>query len=191
MRFRSLRLFFIRNIDRFRFVANVIFPSALILMELYLGNYVIALFIFLCFLILLFSRQHRFFILAILILVIIIPNKNILATMSQLRDIDFPTLQHPKAALTNLFTANSGQDVLSGQVQSMLSLLQVNHLENYQLSNTLANDPLVYQRIIEAAWPIKMSLKSKYYFVLIGEINSYPTCTIIDQRKDVALAKCN
>jgi hypothetical protein len=99
-------------------------------------------------------------------------------------------LGNPGQALSNLFTPASGQAGLPPRARRALSLLETNQIERYRLSNLILDDPLISQRIIEMVWPRRIDESSPYLILFLEEEKNYPACTMIDQKKDVALGYC-
>lgn len=161
------------------------------LIQYSLGNRFYGLFIIAFFLILAISRQLSFMRIAASVLVIVLFITPTIDTWTKLKQSNLSTFQHPKRPLANIFSPNSGQEVLPVQVQRMLSLLHTHHIASYQLSNQLDRDIEIKQRIIEAAWPIKMDSTSSYLLSVLTETKNNPTCLVIDQNKDIALEYCH
>jgi len=155
------------------------------------GNKFYGLFIIAFFVILVIARPPSFLLLAASVLVIVLFNTPTIDTLAQLKLSNLSAGKHPRPFLTRIFSPNSGKEVLPIQVQQMLSLLQEHQIASYQLSNQLDSDPLLKQRIIESAWPIKMDSASPYLLSSLEETITNPACVVIDQRKDVALADCH
>lgn len=126
-----------------------------------------------------------------LVLIIILFKTPTIEAWTNLIQANISTVQHLKLSPSNIFSPNSGQEVLPVQVQQMLSLLQTHQIGSYQLSNQLMQNPLIFQRTIESAWPIKMEGKSSHFLIAIEEIKNYASCVQIDQREDVALVYCD
>ena len=192
MRLNLIKLFVNLHLDKFKLIVNIFLLGVFALIQYYyLDNRFYALFIVFFFLALLIPHRRYFSLLAVSILIITIFNTQMLDTWMKLRELELTTIQAPKSALVNIFTANSGQEVLPIQVQHMLTLLHNNHINSYQLSNQFVQDPTIDQRIIESAWPIKMENTSYYYLISSNEIKNYAICSIIDQREDVTFAECH
>jgi len=161
------------------------------LIQYSLGNKFYAIFIIVFFIILIVFRPPFFMLIAASVLVIALFNTTALDTLMELRQSNLSAVQNPKLPLTNIFSPNSGQEVLPDQVQEMLSLLHTHHIASYQISKPLEQDLRIYQRIIEAAWPIKYDGTSPYLFISLNDVIINPNCDVIDQRKDVALEYCH
>jgi len=91
----------------------------------------------------------------------------------------------------NLITPNTGEHVLPSAVQEMLALLSSHQVVSYNLSRKILNHTLLHQRIVESAWPRKMSPESNNKLILISELDSSPNCKEVERRKEVALVFCH
>lgn len=149
------------------------------------------LFIILFVFFLLFVEQKNSILLIIPVLVILIFGTHILDTLTDLRKTDAIVVQYHGETLKKVFTPNSGLEVLPAKVQDMLSLLNENNVNSYQLSAQITNENETYQRIIESAWPRKLSNTSKYILIAPDEIKQYSSCNVIDQREGVSLVYCH
>lgn len=98
---------------------------------------------------------------------------------------DFKTFQ------SNLETPNAGQHVLPASVREMMALLRSHRLDNYRVSERIATaqEALIYQRIVESAWPRRMDSASGHEFRFVSE-PATSGCTEIERRKEVALVFC-
>jgi len=177
--------------EKLKRLVHLFLLGAWALAQYSLGNKFYGLFIIAFFLILVIARPPSFLLLAVSVLVIVLFNTPTIDTLAQLRLSNLSAGRHPRPFLTRVFSPNSGKEVLPIQVQQMLSLMQEHQISNYQLSNQLDSDPLIKQRIIESAWPIKMDSTSPYLFSSLEETITNPTCVVIDQKEDVTLADCH
>lgn len=136
------------------------------------------------------DRDHKDLIIPILIIFLIF---NTLAFDSLLlfRRIDVPSIQHPKSYLKNLFTADTGLEVLPDSVQTMLTMMHAANIENYYLSPGYYGDGEIMQRIVESAWPIKLEESSQYIFITDKDNDLYQDCSIVANMKEINLVKCN
>ena len=150
-----------------------------------------ALFIIAFYLLLVLARPRPFILVAACVLVIVLFNSPVVDTWTRLKESNLSIYHHVPPALAKIFRPNSGQEILPGQVQHMLPLLQIHQISSYQLSTLFEQDGWIMQRMIEAAWPIKMESTSPYLFISPEEIPNYPNCDVIDQREDVALGYCH
>lgn len=90
----------------------------------------------------------------------------------------------------HLAIPHAGEQVLPSAVQEMLALLRAHQLNSYRLSEKITKDPLINQRIVESAWPRRMSAESKFKFVFLTELDHSSPCREIDRRKEIALVFC-
>ena len=157
-----------------------------------LENRFFAIFIIIFFFCALFFRKRHYFILIIVpIILFVLFNTLTFEALLLLKSYDLPSIQHPKAKISNLFTPHSGQGVLPSQVLDMISILNENSIETYRLSEKFAGDIVVYQRIVEGAWPIKPDNKSPFTLISPDEIIIYKDCLTIDKKEDVVLVNCH
>jgi hypothetical protein len=136
------------------------------------------------------NRKRYSIFLAIAVLVIIYLLTPVIDTLLLIKQSNLAFIQSPGESLINILSPDSGQNVLPEPVQQMLSLLHTHQVESYQISDLLNKNTLIKQRIVEAAWPIKMESTSPYHLLLLEEINNDSNCTVIDRRKDIALEYC-
>ena len=91
----------------------------------------------------------------------------------------------------NLTTPHIGEYVLPSTVQEMLALLRSHQVVSYQISEKIMNDPLFHQRIVESAWPRRVSPESNYRLILIPELDNSSNCREVERRKEVVLVFCH
>jgi hypothetical protein len=155
-------------------------------------NRFFAIFLIFFFFISSYLKKQRYFTLIIVpILVFFLFNTLTLDALLILKNLDLPSIQHPKAELSNFFTPNSGQGVLPAKVLTMISILKENNIESYKISDKFSNDIVIYQRIVEGAWPIKLENTSSYTLISTEELNLYNGCKTIDEKEDVILVDCH
>jgi hypothetical protein len=71
----------------------------------------------------------------------------------------------------------------------MLALLRGHGVNAYRVSTKITADPLIYQRIVESAWPIRPDPTATWYITFATE--ALPArCRYLDRRDDVVLARC-
>lgn len=168
-----------------------IFVCLLILFQYYNDSIFCSLFVVVFFVAFAIFRRVYFTLVMVLILAIVLFYTPVLGTWVHLRSSNLNVIQNPKQTLPRIFQPNSGQEVLPPQVQQMLSLLETNRVTSYQLSERIYSDPLINQRITEAAWPIRKEPKSYYLFKYFNEAIKHPSCIMIDQRKEMELDYCH
>jgi hypothetical protein len=93
---------------------------------------------------------------------------------------------------TNLKTPHAGENILPSAVQEMLAFLRIHQLDSYQISEQIRNEKnvLIYQRIVESAWPRRTDLKSNYKLILVNELDDYSDCEVKERGKEAALVFC-
>jgi len=74
-----------------------------------------------------------------------------------------------QAAVHDLITPNSGEQILPRLVRDMLVLLRQNDVKEYTLSAQIWADTEVWQRIVESAFPRIMSMGAPYLLARVGE----------------------
>ncbi len=91
----------------------------------------------------------------------------------------------------NLATPNSGEQVLPAPVREMLALLRAHHLTAYRVSERImtAEETLIYQRIVESAWPRRIDSRSGHEFRFVSEPPT-PGCAEIERKKEISLVLC-
>jgi hypothetical protein len=128
---------------------------------------------------------------AVLGIVLVLFNPPLMKTGEEILQSHRSILENPGLALSNLFTPASGQAGLPPQARRALSLLEAHGVDRYRLSSQILDDPLISQRITEMAWPRRIDESSPYLILFLDEEKEYPGCTLIDQKKDVALEHCD
>jgi len=154
------------------------------------GNELYAIFMLFLFISLSIFHLKNFTIIAVSIFVIILFKTPVLDTWTEIKDSNLYTFQSFKPSISKLFTPDSGKDILPSDVRKMLSLLQENKITKYQLCNSFEFDPLINQRIVESAWPIRKEVTSRYLLCPTEEVKNMTACTEIARQKDVSLAYC-
>lgn len=93
---------------------------------------------------------------------------------------------------SNLKTPHAGEHILPSAVQEMLGFLRTHQLDSYQLSEQIMDkkNVLIYQRIVESAWPRRTNPQSNYKLILVDELNDYSNCEVKEQGKEAALVFC-
>jgi hypothetical protein len=112
-------------------------------------------------------------------------------TLNALRGYVIDFVNRKERVLHDIFTPRAGLDALPVQVREELSLLQEHELDDYRLYKTLENDPLLHQRIVEAAWPARRDPLSHHVFAIVEETRDLlPACTEIGRKDHVVLYYC-
>jgi len=164
---------------------------AIIMTQYILGNPLYSLFIIIFFLILLILKESSLMLLTLTLISITVFSTQLIDTLANLKESDINSLHYYQNTIQNVFTPNSGQEVLPQPVLQMLEIIETNQIEDYQLSDLLEKDPSIFQRISESAWPVRMSSTSKYFFITPNEIENYTACTMIGQSGETVLVVCN
>ena len=154
------------------------------------GNELYALFVFLLFFILSISRSKNLTLIIAPVLLIVLFRTPVLDTWIEIRKSNLDTFRSFKPSMSRLFTPNSGRDVLPKDVQQMLALLEENNLAEYRLSTMFEQDPLIHQRIVESAWPVKKDAMSPYLLSSVEEFKSMTSCVEVARKENVVLGYC-
>lgn len=188
----SLKNFYLIHQTRINLILKIFLVVLFAFLAWQNENRFFAVFILFFFIISSLLKNQRYFILIIApILVFILFNSLTLESLLILKNSDLPSIQHPKAQLSNLFMPNSGQEVLPANVLTMISLLKENNVESYKLSDKFSSDIVTYQRIVEGAWPIRLENTSTYTLLSVDELSLYKNCVIIEKKEDVILVNCH
>mgnify|MGYP001109620523 FL=1 len=113
-----------------------------------------------------------------------------LSAFGQIRKTINVAMEHPSQPLNNLLTPHTGLEVLPEPVQQMLTFIDNYEITSYRLSPQLSADYHIVQRIVESAWPLRMTDQATSVFTAIDETNDFPACELIDQAEEVALVNC-
>jgi hypothetical protein len=175
-----------------RYQIGIIFAIGMwVLFNYLMGNRFYAILILPFFLILAIIRRPFYPLVAIAVIVIVLLNTPSLDSWTDAVRSNLTAVEHPGQTIRNLFFPNTGvQLALPREAQQTLQMLTKHQLTSFTLSDKILQDQLVWQPIVESSWPIKMETSSPNLFILIEEVNDYPTCTIIDTEKEVALESC-
>ena len=153
------------------------------------GNKLYAISLVLLFIIFSIPRLRNFTLIAGCVLLLLTFKTPLLETIIDIKTINLTTFSAFRPAVNKLFTPNSGREVLPGVVQQMLQLAETSSLPDYRLSSALSNDPLIQQRMVESAWPVKIEPTSNYLFLLATETTDN-TCSEIGRKGNIILAYC-
>jgi hypothetical protein len=92
-------------------------------------------------------------------------------------------------SLAEIGQPRGGERMLPLPVQDMLTLLRGHGVAGYRVSPRIAHEPLISQRIVEGAWPIRPDPAAPWYLAFAAE--GLPVgCQSLDRRMDVVLARC-
>jgi len=187
----SLKQFYYSHQNRIIVILELFLVGLFAFIAWQLENRFFAIFIVLFFIVALYFKRRRYFELIIAAIIIFtLFNTLTLDSLLILTKSDLPSIQHPKAGLSDLFTPDSGQGVLPPKVLTMISILKENGIESYKLSEEFSNDVVIYQRIVEGAWPIRLEETSPFVLIASDEIVDYQDCMIIEEKEDVVLVNC-
>lgn len=192
IKFKSLKHYYLQHQDTITSIMKIILVGLFALVEWTLGYRFFAIFI-ICFFIgaILFQNRHYYSIIIIPILVYIIFNSSVVNNLLVIKNAINPLINHPKSVLVNLFSPNTGLEVLPIPVQNMLSMLHSNSIDSFKLSDVFAVNPEITQRIVESAWPKKLVDNSPYVFITTNEADLYKNCLVIDDSEDLTLVDCH
>ncbi|MGE5359766.1 MAG: hypothetical protein ACM3NQ_12180 [Bacteroidales bacterium] len=115
----------------------------------------------------------------------------LVATSRELHVTAYRALKHRQDFRANLDTPRSGEQVLPGRVQEVLSILEGEGrgVKRYAVSGGLSADLWDRQQLVVATWPRKLEPNANARFQLQSE--PMPAgCSLVDKRKDVLLAYC-
>ena len=126
----------------------------------------------------------------LLIVFLILFKPPIVETIGKLFRCTFFAITDIRSFQLNLTTPRTGEHILPPAVQEMLALLRRHQIISYNISGKIMNDPTLHQRIVESAWPRRMSPESNYKFIFISELDNSSNCIEIERRKEVALVFC-
>lgn len=103
----------------------------------------------------------------------------------------FHAARNFRAFQSNLEMPNAGEQMLPASVREMLALLRTHRLDTYRVSERImtAEEALIYQRIVESAWPRRMDSGSGHEFRFAFE-PATSGCTEIERKKEVAMTAC-
>ncbi len=113
-----------------------------------------------------------------------------LSAFVQVRKTIDAAMEHPSQPLNNLLTPHTGLEVLPVPVQQMLALIDEHEITSYRLSPQMSADYHIVQRIVESAWPLRMSDQALSVFIALDETEDFSACELIDQAEEVALVNC-
>lgn len=187
-----LKKLFVENQNSINLILNFLLVGVISFLSWQLENRVFSIFIITFFFVaMFFRRKHYFVLISVSIILFVLFNTLTLDALILLKKSDLPSIQHPKAELINLFTPHSGQGVLPPQVITMISILNENGVESYKLSEKYSADVVIYQRIVEGAWPIRPDNNSSFTLIATDEMDNYKDCLTIDKKEDVVLVNCS
>jgi hypothetical protein len=187
----SIKQFLTNYLPQMSFILKGLLIGFIALLFWFMEFRFFAIFIVIFVLVVVLLKPKEYFALIIAaILIFIIFNTLTLDSLLLLRKSDLPVIQHPKAGLTTLFTPEAGLDVLPPKVLSMISMLKQHNIDTYKLSDKFSQDVVIYQRLVEGAWPIRPESDSKYTLLAPEELSAYQNCSIVEKIEDSILVNC-
>lgn len=96
----------------------------------------------------------------------------------------------PEQSLRDLFSPNSGLYVLPDQVELLQSIVVRYKLPDFRISADFQADYHKMQRIVESAWPVRISENSEFVFITPGESSNFTTCEVLEPGDEVILVQC-
>lgn len=112
------------------------------------------------------------------------------SAFTQVRKTVELAMENPSQPIKNLLLPHTGLDVLPEPVLQMLAMIDEHAITSYRLSPKLNADYHIVQRIVESAWPLRMTEQATYVFTAKDETGDFSTCKLIDQAEEVALVNC-
>ncbi len=112
------------------------------------------------------------------------------SAFTQVRKTVELAMENPSQPLNNLLLPHTGLEVLPEPVLQMLDMINEHELTNYRLSPKYNENYRIVQRIIESAWPLRMTEQAANVFTMIDETGDFSACKLIDQSEEVALVNC-
>ena len=190
MNFKSSFQALDKHLAKYRKWLNIILLGSWALLQYRLGNELYAVCVVLLFLIFSAPRFRNFTLIAIFALAILVFKMPTVDTLVDIKQANLNTYETFKTSLNTILTPNTGSEVLPKSVRQMLELIKVHSIPDYQLSASMVEDVFIYQRMTEAAWPVKQEKTSHYLFLFTNEKNNYPTCEKIERRENIIIAYC-
>jgi hypothetical protein len=136
-------------------------------------------------------KNSKLWAVILLIIFLILFRPPILDTIAQRFRCAFYVATDIQSFQLNLNTPHAGEHVLPSAVQEMLALLRNHQVVSYKISEKIMNDTLLHQRIVESAWPRRMSPESNYKLIFIPELDNSHNCREVERRKEVVLVFCH
>ncbi len=173
-----------------RVVAALLFSILWTVIQYNSGNGLEGIYLVLFVLAMVFFRPAAHLLLAIFIGMVLLFQSPNLDTLFQLKNNYLKVANNPALAVNEIVRPGSGLQVLPEQVLQMLKLIKKYDLQDYKVSTAIRRNSLVYQRIIESAWPVRLALNSHYQFRLNTEAPAGEQCKVLGRQKDVSLDYC-
>ncbi len=111
-----------------------------------------------------------------------------LNSLAEIRSFFYQFVSNYQEFNLTLFFPDSGIRVLPVTALEIRTVLWQNQwIEEFNLSEKLQNDPLIYQRIVEGVWPKVFVASSPYTFVSLAELPNYAGKRVFARGKEIAL----
>lgn len=114
-----------------------------------------------------------------------------LNTFGSLREQFTALMSKPEEYLENLFTPNSGTEVLPEEALLIHELVRQFDVSNYWLTDDLQEDNEIKEKIIESVWPVQIDSNSPYVFGYADEFSDRSDCMVIGSCQDIELGYCD
>lgn len=180
--------------DRWRLLAAAVVLVLCGVLAVSLGSVAYAAFAVVLLLVLVWvsrvSRRWGFNLVVIAVLLLSLLSRPVVSTWVSLGESIVHVASEAGTSLVTVLRPGAGLGVLPDKVLQVLDLMHSHHLRDYRLSSGMNSDSLIYQRTVEAAWPIRIARLSHNLFLLRTESDVNSGCTLVDQRKDVVLEHC-
>ena len=163
---------------------------ALISFQFFRREWFYALLFVLVFLVQIVFRKRSFLFVTISVFTVILFQTSILNTFLVFKEQSLAAIAQPKKTLKVLFSPHSGEEILPSEVQSMLYLLRGYEISDYRLAPSFKQDPLIYQRIVEAAWPSRYEKTSQYILGHKDGVLDNLNCYLLAQEGEIHLVHC-
>jgi hypothetical protein len=175
--------------DKKKRIALTIFLAVWLAVQCFFGNFAYVGIVLAFALVVICFRRQTWLALSLAVLGILLLQSPVISIWGQLLQSNLKAWNNPSVTLSTIYNSAPGGQVLPKQTRQVLAILQNQKIPDYQISARL-HDSLVQQRIIESTWPLKMEPTSHYYFVYLDEASQYPNCTVVDQKRTIALVQC-
>ena len=154
------------------------------------GHPVYAVLIIAFYIVSLVLLKPSFALVLVIVAFFIVINSTAISALEDIQNSSNKAVLRPGETLSNLFTPNSGLDVLPDKAQQVLTLIQENDITSYRVSTVISEDYHLMQRVVESAWPVRMAEDAVDVFITLYETPDYGNCKVIDQLEEVILVHC-
>jgi hypothetical protein len=91
--------------------------------------------------------------------------------------------------LNRLQRPHEGEIALPREVQVMVGMLRSHKITSFRYSKAIGGMELIWQRLSEGAYPIRVS-SSSHYLVMLSSEKLPPHATVVSEEEGVILAYC-